>query len=391
MKKLIVPLVIVALLVAGAFTMFDGEDRKTVTALFPRTIAIYEGSDVRVLGVPVGTVDTVTPSGTDVVVTMSYDASVKLPSDAQAVIISPSVVGDRYVQLTPVYEGGDVLADKATLDLDQTSVPLELDEIYTNLDKLNVALGPNGANRNGALSDLLEVTADNFGGQGEQFNETIRNFGEFSETLSDNREELFGSMRALQGFVSTLADNDQTVRDFNQSLSQVSTVLEGEREELSAALANLSVALGQVSTFVRDNEAILGRNIEGLSRFTKVLAKQRDSLDQILKIAPTALNNLALTYNPQAGTLDTRANIGELVGQIENDPALLLCSIVEQADNPGNACELIKKLLPGKLPKLPGAPRPAPFTGGIRSDFEGGTRSGDRYDPTLGGLVEVAR
>ena len=59
---------------AAAFTMFDGEDRKTVTALFPRTIAIYEGSDVRVLGVPVGTVDTVTPSGTDVVVTMSYDA-----------------------------------------------------------------------------------------------------------------------------------------------------------------------------------------------------------------------------------------------------------------------------------------------------------------------------
>ena len=92
----------VALLVAAAFTFLGGEERKTLTAHFPRTVSIYEGSDVRVLGVPVGTVDTVTPSGTDVTVTMSYDAGVKVPEDAAAVIVSPSIVGDRFVQLTPV-------------------------------------------------------------------------------------------------------------------------------------------------------------------------------------------------------------------------------------------------------------------------------------------------
>ena len=86
LQKLVVPVVLVALLAAAAVTMFDGEDRKTVTALFPRTVSVYEGSDVRVLGVPVGTVDTVTPSGTDVVVTMSYDAEVEIPADAEAVI-----------------------------------------------------------------------------------------------------------------------------------------------------------------------------------------------------------------------------------------------------------------------------------------------------------------
>lgn len=377
MRKLIVAGVVIALLVAAAFAFLAGEERKTLTALFPRTIAIYEGSDVRVLGVPVGTVDSVTPSGTDVVVTMSYDPEVKLPSDAQAVIISPSVVGDRYVQLTPVYEGGDQLADGATLDISQTSVPLELDEIYENLDKLNVALGPTGANRNGALSDLLEVTAANFGGQGEKFNETIRNFGKFSQTLSDNREEFFGSMRALQGFVSTLARNDQTVRDFNQSLSRVSTVLEGEREELSAALGNLGQALGQVSTFVRDNEEILGRNIEGLQRFTKVLAKQRDSLDQILKVAPTALNNLALTYNPQAGTLDTRSNMGEIGYQISSDPATYLCGFANQADTSGQTCDIIQESFP----------RSGAFLGVQGKN----ARWKDTFDLTLGGLVEVTR
>ncbi len=102
-------------------------------------------------------------------------------------------------------------------------MPLELDEIYSSLDRLNVAIGPDGANKNGALTDLLETTAANFGGQGAKFNQTIKDFSSLSETLDDNKEELFGSLGELQGFVTTLADNDTTVRQFNRSLAAVST------------------------------------------------------------------------------------------------------------------------------------------------------------------------
>ena len=379
MRRIIVPGIIVALLAAAAVVMFQGEERKTLTAHFPRTISIYEGSDVRVLGVPVGTVDTVTPSGTDVVVTMSYDADTQIPADAEAVIIAPSIVGDRFVQLSPVYEEGEVLADGATLQEEQTAVPLELDQIYESMDDLTVALGPTGANSNGALSDLLETTAENFGGQGEQFHQTIQDFSRFSQTLDNNKEELFGSVRALEGFISTLAENDQTVRAFNQSMADVSTVLAGERGELRASLRNLATAMGQVESFVRDNREILGRNIEGLNRVARVLVKQRGALDQVLQDAPLALNNLYLTYNPQAGTLDTRANLGELPGQIQSDPAVFLCSILDQADDPGGLCPAVEAAF-----KNGGAPRAGAFG-------QGGTSQRDLFDPSLGGLVEVER
>jgi phospholipid/cholesterol/gamma-HCH transport system substrate-binding protein len=367
LKRVAVPAVIVLLLVAAAFTMFRGDEAKTLTAHFPRTISIYEGSDVRVLGVPVGTVDKVTPSGTDVVVTMHYDADVQVPDDAKAVIVAPSVVGDRFVQLTPVYDGGAVLADGATLSEDRTAVPLELDQIYTSIDDLTVALGPTGANKEGALTDLLESTAANFGGQGAKFNTTIKDFSRLSKTLDDNKEELFGSARKLEGFIGTLAANDKTVRRFNDSLSNVSEMLSGERDELSQALANLSTALGQVSSFVKENRDVLGRNISGLNRVSKVLVKRRGELDQILDSAPLALNNLALTYNPEAGTLDTNANIGELVNQITGDPSTLLCGIVGQADSSGALCNLVKQALGRSAPN--------------------GKTSGDTFDPTLGGLV----
>jgi phospholipid/cholesterol/gamma-HCH transport system substrate-binding protein len=375
-KRLVLPLVILALVVAAGLTMFrGGDDYKTLTAHFPRTISIYEGSQVKVLGVGIGNVDKVTPSGTDVVVEMHYDPDVTLPADAKAVIVAPSIVGDRYVQITPVYEKGPQLADGATLQTEDTSVPLELDQIYSSLDDLNVALGPNGANKDGALSDLLDVTAQNFGGQGAQFHQTIEDFSALSQTLDDNKDELFGSARELEGFIGTLARNDKTVRKFNQSLSDVSGMLAGERQELSASLRNLATALGQVGTFVRENRAALGRNISGLNRVSKVLVKRRDELDQILASGPLALNNLALTYNPQAGTLDTNANLGEVINQVQSDPSTLLCGFLSQADHSGALCGLVQQALK----------RPAPGPGGRTQP------SGDRYDRSLGGFVGVDR
>ena len=377
-KRFLVPLIVLGFVVAAAVSVFGGDSSRTVVAHFPRAISVYEGSDVRVLGVAVGTVTRVEPTGTDVTVTMTYDKTVKLPSDAKAVIIAPSLVGDRYVQLTPAYPGkGDVLPDGAELGVDRTAQPLELDEIYSSLDRLNVALGPQGANKSGALSDLLSVTADNFGGQGTSFRQTLKDFSRLTSTLSDNKEELFGSVNALEGFVKTLADNDQTVRQFNQSLADVSTMLDGERQELVAATKNLSVALSAVKGFVEENKDSLSRNISGLNRVSKVLVRQRDALDEILHVAPAALNNLALTYNPQAGTLDTRANFGETINQLNADPAALLCGFVGQVERSGQVCDRITQLL--DRPRAGALDTPAVLP------------AQDVFDPTLGGLVEVER
>ncbi|MCW2736621.1 MCE family protein [Nocardioides sp.] len=377
-KRFLVPLIVLGFVVAAAVSVFGGDSTRTVVAHFPRAISVYEGSDVRVLGVAVGTVTRVEPTGTDVTVTMTYDDEVTLPADARAVIIAPSLVGDRYVQLTPAYSGtGDVLTDGAELGVEDTAEPLELDQIYDSLDRLNVALGPRGANETGALSDLLSVTADNFGGQGTTFRQTIEDFSRLSSTLSNNKEELFGSVRALEGFMQTLADNDQTVRQFNQSLADVSTMLDGERQELVSATKNLSVALTAVKGFVEENKDSLSRNITGINRVAKVLVRQRAALDEILHVAPAALNNLALTYNPNAGTLDTRSNFGETIHPLNADPAALLCGFVGQVERSGQVCDRITDLLGRSRPGALGKPDVLPAQ--------------DVFDPTLGGLVEVQR
>lgn len=369
--KWIAPAVIVALVITAAVALFSGGGSKTLVAHFPRTVSVYQGSDVRILGVPVGKVDKIVPNGTDVIVTMHYNSDVKVPADAKAVIVSPSIVGDRYVQLAPAYKGGPTLKDGAVLDTSRTAVPVELDDIYNNLDQLVSALGPNGANQNGALTDLLNQTAANFGGEGAQFHQTIQDFGQLSQTLDDNKSQIFGSAKELEGFVGTLAKNDQTVRGFSTSLAQVSSMLKGERDDLAQAMHNLAVALGDVSTFVHDNKDSLHTDIAGLNRFAKVLVKRRNELSETLKNAPLALSNLMLTYDPDTGTLNTNSNLQMLGGQIQTNPKLLTCTIADQIDKSGSLCKLLGSALP----------RSGIFGEGTGSSI------GQHMDPTLGGLV----
>ncbi len=367
------------LVVAALVVFWPGADTKTVTADFPRSVSLYEGSDVKILGVAVGKVDTVVPSGTKVRVKFTYDAKYKVPKDAKAAVISPSIVGDRFVQLTPAYTGGEVLPDNAKLGVDRTATPLELDEIFGSINDLNIALGPEGANQPdsggvGPLTRLLDSTARNFGGQGVQFNKTLKNFSALSKTLSDNKDELFSTLAQVEDFTKTLAENDGTVRKFNDSLAGGADLLAGEREELAAVLKNLSIAMQQVRGFVKENRASLTSNISGLNRISKVLVKRRDALDQTLQYAPAALNNLFLAGNVKQGTLDTRNNAGQLLSGLEENPVATLCALVNQTD-----CSAFEDALT--------LPRAKPFAG----DPSAAPRVVEPIDRSLGGLVEVTR
>ena len=170
------------------------------------------------------------PAGTTVKVTMNYDAEVDVPADAKAVIIAPAIVGDRFVQLTPAYTAGPKLEDDAVArHWTSTAVPLELDQIYQSLDDLTVALGPKGANKEGALSDLLDDHRAQLRRPGRAVQPDHPATSASSPgRWTNNKEELFATAAELERFVRALAGNDQTVRDFNDSsLAAVSGLLAG--------------------------------------------------------------------------------------------------------------------------------------------------------------------
>lgn len=336
--------VILVVIVAGVFVaLASGPGNDELTAYFPRTVGLYVDSSVRILGVPVGKVTKITPEGTQVRVDIEYGSQYKLPVNVDAVLVPPSIVSDRYIQLAPVYSGGAVLPDHAVLQQDRTEVPLELDQIFGELNNLNVALGPQGANKNGALSRLVAVSAANLAGNGQQLHDTLQAFSEAITTLADNRYDLFDTLSNLQQFTTTLAQDDGGVRQVNADLAQVAVFLNGERSDLGLALRNLAYALGQVATFVGQNRSELTTDVSQLITVTNVLVKEKAAITEVLDDAPTALWNLALAYDPVSQTLRTRSDQSSPTPSPGSSTLTgLICSLLNQ------------------LPGLPGLPGPLP-------------------------------
>jgi virulence factor Mce-like protein len=299
-----------------------------VTAWFTQTVGLYPGSDVRVLGIPIGSVTDVVPEGDKVRVQMLIDDAYAIPAKADAVVLAPSLVSDRYVQFAPVYDGGETMKDGAEVPLERTATPVELDQVYGALDELSAALGPtganaNGANKDGALSDLVDVGAANLDGNGELLNRTLTGFSQAVETLSEHRDDLFSSLDNLQVFTTALASIDAQVGRFNTNMAAVADLLEQERQDLAAAVQLLNQALSDVSGFVQDNTSLLTTNVNRLADVTLALVQQRQALAEVLDVAPAALGNLAHAYNPDYGTLDTRDNS---VGSTA--PEVIVCQIL---------------------------------------------------------------
>jgi phospholipid/cholesterol/gamma-HCH transport system substrate-binding protein len=333
--------VAVALAVIGLHAVVGGPKQKTAIAYFPEAIHVYPGSDVDVLGVRIGSVKSVTPQGPQVKVVLSYDASQRLPADVSAVVLAPTLVADRVVQLAPVYSHGPALGDGQTIPIQRTEVPVELDQLNRNLYELTQALGPNGANRHGALSRAIAVGARNLRGQGAKANETLRQVSELTQTLSSNRGALVATIDNLNAFTATLAADDQSTRRFTTELDQVSAELAGERSDFSAALSNLQVALAEVTTFLHHNRHLLTSDVRGLATVSTVLARERTLLGHMVDMGAVGISNYPHMYTPSQRTYNARFDFNS----VSDNPEVWVCQLLGSLGSDPKQCLAKLRLL----------------------------------------------
>jgi phospholipid/cholesterol/gamma-HCH transport system substrate-binding protein len=351
-----VALVAVAALVLSAvfwFVLREPGGRK-ITAYFDRTVGLYAGSTVRMLGVPVGEITGVAPEGEVVRVDLLLDGDVPVPENARAVVVAPSLVSDRFVQLTPAYSGGPEMASGAVIPKDRTVTPVELDELYASLDRLSTDLGPNGANANGALSAVVDTAAANLRGNGKSLNDTLRQIADAATTLDGAKGDLFGTVDSLRKFTGVLAESDRQVHEFYGRLGDVTTFLANDSEQVGMALDSLAGALTDVDSFVKENKDLLAANVGKLTGVSKALVDQRAALAEILDVMPLGITNLINSYDAASGGIAARANLNELT----HPPVLMVCQLIKNAmptqvpDTLKNICGQLAPILDGTL-KLP--------------------------------------
>jgi virulence factor Mce-like protein len=323
--------VLVGLLVGGVTTMVrDAFFRPTaITAFFTSATSIYPGDEVRVAGVKVGNITGIEPEGAQAKMTLHVDADVPIPADAKAVIVAQNLVAARYVELAPAYRSsGPKMSDGAVIPLERTAVPVEWDEVKTQLMRLATDLGPNSQVSTPSVARFIDSTADALEGNGDKLRETLAQLSGVGRILARGSGNIVDVIKNLQTFVTALRDSNTQIVQFQDRFATLTSVLNESRSDLDAALSNLSSAVGEVKRFISETGDKTSEQVARLADVTQTLVDHHMDVENILHVAPNAFANFYNIYNPESG-----ANYGNFVFNSFSNPAFSVCTALSSIEN----------------------------------------------------------
>jgi phospholipid/cholesterol/gamma-HCH transport system substrate-binding protein len=328
-KRAALAVLLVSTVVAGAVVVLrtnDPSNSTRIAAYFANSNGIFVGDDVRILGVRVGRVDRIEPQPQQVKIDFSVDADYKVPAEAKAAILSPTLVTARAIQLIPAYTSGPVLADNAVIPQSRTAVPVEWDDVRTQLQKVADALEPSQPGGVSTLGALINTAADNLRGQGGNIRDTVIKLSQALSILGDHSTDVFSTAKNLSVLVSALQDSASVLSELNQNLSAVSALLANSPNEVGAAVRDLNQAAHDVADFAAANRETVGVTSDKLASLSQAFADSLDDIKQVLHAAPNTLANVNNMYNPAQGSIT-----GTLAVNNFANPISFICGGIEAA------------------------------------------------------------
>ncbi|SCX23565.1 virulence factor Mce family protein [Mycolicibacterium fluoranthenivorans] len=307
----------------------------TVTAYFPEVLALYPGDKVLIMGVQVGKIDSITTDGDKMKVVFHFNSKYKVPENASASVLNPSLVASRVIQLSPPYTGGPAMADGATIPLERTQIPVEYDELRDQVTRILADLGPSKEQPKGPFGDIIESFADGFAGKGEQFNKTIQGLSEALDALHQGRGDIVAVIKSLATFVNALYKNDQQFVALNDNLAQFTNSFTNTDREVATALQDLNNVLATTRKFLDENGKPLTADIKNLSDVTTTILQPepRNGLETGLHAYPNLVSNVVNIVSPNQGGI---VAVPVLPGVTNfSNPLNFICSTIQAGSRLG--------------------------------------------------------
>ncbi|MDR3662851.1 MAG: virulence factor Mce family protein [Mycobacterium sp.] len=330
-------LVVIAAIVLGFFglQLYRKLTTTTVTAYFPEVLALYPGDKILIMGVEVGAIDSIENSGDKMKVTFHYSSKYKVPENASASVLNPSLVASRVIQLSPPYTGGPVMADGATIPIERTQIPVEYDELRNELTRILAELGPTKEQPKGPFGDIIESFADGFQGKGEQINKTLKGLSDAVTTLNQGRGDFFQVIKSLAVFVNALHKSDQQFVSLNNDLASFTNKFTNTDTELANAIQDLNKVLATTRSFLDKNGGLLAHDINDVSEATTAALQPepRDGLERALHAYPNFLANLENIYSPATGGLISSPVLPGVTNF--SNPLQFICSSIQAGSRLG--------------------------------------------------------
>ncbi|TFV59884.1 MCE family protein [Mycobacterium sp. PS03-16] len=279
------------LLVAGMLVVVFGEFRfasgNSYHANFTEASRLKPGQDVRIAGVPVGTVKSVSlqPDNT-VDVAFDVNKRYQLYTSTRAVVRYENLVGDRYLEITSGPGELRKLPAGATIPKQNTQPALDLDALLGGLRP--VLKGLDGAKVNEVSSAVIEMLQ----GQGGALSNLLATTGSFSQNLAA-RDQLIGDV--INNLNTVLGTVDEKGAEFDASvdrLQQLITGLAQGRDPIAGAIGPLAQAEVDLTEMLETSRRPLQGVIENARPFAQRFDERKADVNKVIE--PLAENYLRL-------------------------------------------------------------------------------------------------
>ena len=262
--------------VASDFAQQDPEPL-TLTATVEQAPNLFEGGRVMVRGVQVGSIAEVEPTSDGVELTMAIDEGIQIPADTSLAVIPITVIADRYVQLSP-YEGGPQIADGAHIDVADTSIPAELDEVLGELKSLVDAFKREPGEKRGPLADLIRAADRALEGREESLAGALENSSDVLSNLAGSQADITRLIQNLDQLFVTLANSSSEIGLVNERFALVATALADDQDNIAGVIDNLEFLSTQASALVTESGEDLGKSFGRLEKTLDVVLDNQDEL-----------------------------------------------------------------------------------------------------------------
>lgn len=282
--------VVMALVAAGLVVIF-GEFRfsatRTYHAVFENAARLKSGNDVRVAGIPVGSVKSLElRPDNSVDVEFTVDKKYQLYRSTRALIRYENLVGDRFMEITSGPGELLKLQPGETIDKSHTQPALDLDALLGGLRPVLKGLDGEKVNAiSGAIIELLQ-------GQGDSLSDLLSSTGSFSQTLADRYQVI---SEVIQNLNTVLATVDEKSAEFDTSVDQLQKLVTGlaqGRDPIAGALPPLAAATNDLTETLQRSRRPIQGVLENLRPLATELDNRKGEVNQVIE--PLAENYLRL-------------------------------------------------------------------------------------------------
>ncbi|OZC29209.1 MCE family protein [Gordonia polyisoprenivorans] len=251
------------------------------SAVFSSATGVENGSEVRIAGVPVGSVTGVHLDGDGhAVVDFDVRTTNTLMDGTRAVIRYKNLIGDRFIELLDGPGEMGQLPAGGTIPETQTTPALDMDQVVNGFRPLLQGLNPDQANRISA--SLVQV----LNGQEAAVSDLVEQMGTLTNSLAD-RDQVIGEI--INNFSNVLQVINARADQFDGLITGLTTLvrdLSADSGRISSSLIQINGLTGALGGIVTDARPALAGSVTGLQQLTGNLQRNTTTLDVILNRLP---------------------------------------------------------------------------------------------------------